>query len=207
MLLPSQGQYFFQQKLGSSFDPLILRRSMGYVPQKAQLLPHLTIERNIELLPTRVLATAPDQLPAHLGSMADIKKRTLELLELIKLPTDASFRTRYPGELSGGQQQRIAIARALAMDPACLLMDEPFNALDPETTAQLQNEFLQLRGLLQKTVLLVTHDLNEACLLGDRIAIMRSGQILQTGTADDLLERPANSFVENFMRHHTATSF
>ena len=164
-----------------------LRRNIGYVIQNVGLFPHLTIEQNI--------ATVPNLLKKD-------KKETLtrvkELMQIIELPYE-EYAQRYPKELSGGQKQRIGVARALANDPDIILMDEPFSALDPITREQLQNELLRLQDELKKTIVFVTHDVDEAIKLGDKIAIMLDGKILQYDTPENILKKPYNDFVENFI--------
>ena len=159
-------------------DPIALRRATGYVQQDGGLLPHWSVERNVELVP---------QL---LGwSLEKRRQRSRSLLASVGLDAETHGR-RYPHELSGGQQQRVAFARALAADPPVVLLDEPFGALDAMTRRQLQAEFLSLKRDLHKTMVLVTHDIDEAATLGDRIAVMRAGRLLQCGTFEDLLRRP-----------------
>jgi len=171
-------------------DPVELRRHVGYVIQHVGLFPHQTVGDNI--------ATVPKLLR---WDKARTRDRVQELMQLVGLdPT--IYRDRYPSQLSGGQQQRVGVARALAADPPVLLMDEPFGAIDPVTRGRLQQEFLGLQRRLRKTVVLVTHDIDEAVLLGDRIALLAQGGVLaQHGTPDDLLTRPANDFVADFVGH------
>ncbi|GAB3559617.1 ABC transporter ATP-binding protein [Spelaeicoccus albus] len=164
-----------------------LRRAIGYVIQQIGLFPHMTIAGNIAVV------------PKLLGwPRARIRERVLELLNLVQL--DRSYAGRYPAQLSGGQQQRIGLARALAVDPPLMLMDEPFGALDPITRSALQDEFLKLQERINKTVIFVTHDIDEAIKMGDRIAVLREGGILaQFGTADDLLAHPVDDYVADFV--------
>ncbi len=171
-------------------DPVELRRHVGYVIQHVGLFPHQTVGDNI--------ATVPKLLR---WDKARTRDRVQELMQLVGLdPT--IYRDRYPSQLSGGQQQRVGVARALAADPPVLLMDEPFGAIDPVTRGRLQQEFLGLQRRLRKTVVLVTHDIDEAVLLGDRIALLAQGGVLaQHGTPDDLLTRPADDFVADFVGH------
>lgn len=171
----------------NSYNASDLRRNIGYVIQQVGLFPHYTIEKNIAIVP---------QLKGW--SKADIKARVLELLELVDLDPDI-YATRYPRELSGGQQQRVGIARALASNPDVILMDEPFSALDPITREQLQGELLTLHRKLKKTIVFVTHDMDEALKMGDRIAIMKDGHLLQLDTPEKLLHEPAHGFVEEFI--------
>jgi osmoprotectant transport system ATP-binding protein len=168
-------------------DPAELRREMGYVIQQIGLFPHRTIGENIETVP-RLLG----------WDRAGARKRADELLDLIGL--GSSLRDRYPSQLSGGQQQRVGVARALAADPPVMLMDEPFGAIDPINRERLQNEFLRLQSEIRKTVLFVTHDIDEAIKMGDRIAILEEGgRLAQYATPAELLMAPANGFVEDFV--------
>ncbi len=170
-----------------SRTPAQLRREIGYVIQQIGLFPHRTIGQNI--------ATVPGLLGWDKQRTA---KRVAELLELISLPADVA--DRYPSQLSGGQQQRVGVARALAADPPVMLMDEPFGAIDPINRERLQNEFLRLQAEIRKTILFVTHDIDEAIKMGDRIAIMREGgHLAQYATPAELLMDPADDFVEDFV--------
>ena len=168
---PTAGDVFVEGKSTRDWDPILLRKRIGYVIQEGGLFPHFTISRNVGLVPS--LSGWDAQR---------IKARVNELLEMVGLNPGA-FAERYPRELSGGQRQRVGVARALAADPSLLLLDEPFGALDPLTRASLQKEFADLTRRLSKTAILVTHDVREALLLGDRIALMHAGEIL-------LLETP-----------------
>ena len=164
-----------------------LRRRIGYVFQQIGLFPHMTVENNIGVV------------PGLLGwSKQRIRARAGELLELVGLDPEGDLR-RYPGEFSGGQQQRIGVARAMAADPPLMLMDEPFGAIDPIARERLQNDFLRLHRQVRKTVIFVTHDIDEAIKMGDRIAIMRDGHLVQLATADELLASPADEFVAKFV--------
>jgi len=168
-------------------DPSDLRREIGYVIQQIGLFPHLSIADNIATVP-RLLG----------WDKTRINNRVTELLELIGLPEDV--RERYPGQLSGGQRQRVGVARALAADPPLMLMDEPFGAIDPITRERLQDEFLRLQTEIRKTIVFVTHDIDEAIKMGDRIAVLREGGILaQYATPDELLTSPADDFVARFV--------
>jgi len=185
---PSSGQVRINGRASHDEDPIHLRRRIGYVPQDGGLLPHWTVERNIGLVPT-LLDWDRERIHARVG----------DLLELVNLnPHD--YRPRYPIELSGGQRQRVAFARALAADPEVILLDEPFGALDALTRDELQQQFLRLKQQLNKTMMLVTHDLHEAFLLGDRVAILKDGDILQIGTPDDVLEQPTNDYVRALLQ-------
>jgi osmoprotectant transport system ATP-binding protein len=168
-------------------EPAQLRREIGYVIQQIGLFPHRTITENIGAVP-QLLGWKKDR----------IRERSAELLELIGL--DPELGDRYPAQLSGGQQQRVGVARALAADPLVMLMDEPFGAIDPINRERLQNEFLRLQAEIRKTVLFVTHDIDEAIKMGDRIAVMREGgRVEQYATPAELLMAPATEFVEDFV--------
>jgi osmoprotectant transport system ATP-binding protein len=168
-------------------SPAELRRSIGYVIQQIGLFPHLTIGDNVGVVP-RLLG----------WDRARIARRVDEMLELVSLPPD--MRDRYPAELSGGQRQRVGVARALAADPPLMLMDEPFGAIDPITRDRLQNQFLRLQSEIRKTILFVTHDIDEAIKMGDRVAVMQQGGVLaQYAPPAELLMSPANGFVEGFV--------
>ncbi|MGH4007448.1 MAG: ABC transporter ATP-binding protein [Pseudonocardiaceae bacterium] len=168
-------------------DVTALRRNIGYVIQQVGLFPHMTVAANLAVVP-KLLGWSRDRIDRRVG----------ELLDLVRL--DRSYVKRYPAQLSGGQQQRIGLARALAADPPVMLMDEPFGALDPITRSEIQDEFLRLEGEIRKTVIFVTHDIDEAIKMGDRIAVLRQGGTLaQYGTADELLSRPADDFVADFV--------
>ncbi|MEA2426306.1 MAG: osmoprotectant transport system ATP-binding protein [Thermoleophilaceae bacterium] len=168
--------------------PYELRREIGYVIQQVGLFPHLTIGENI--------ATVPKLLDWDKSRIAG---RVDELLELVALDA-ADYRDRYPAQLSGGQRQRVGVARALAVDPPVMLMDEPFGAIDPINRGRLQNQFLRLQEQIRKTVVFVTHDIDEALKMGDRIAVMKEGGVLaQYATPTELLESPADEFVEQFV--------
>jgi osmoprotectant transport system ATP-binding protein len=168
-------------------DAAKLRREIGYVIQQIGLFPHRTIAQNI--------ATVPQLLG---WDKERVRARTTELLDLIGLDPDLA--DRYPVQLSGGQQQRVGVARALAVDPPVMLMDEPFGAVDPLNRERLQNEFLRLQAEIQKTILFVTHDIDEAIKMGDRIAIMKQhGRVEQYATPAEILMAPANEFVEDFV--------
>jgi osmoprotectant transport system ATP-binding protein len=170
-----------------SFKPEELRRRMGYAIQSIGLFPHWTVEKNI--------ATVPELLK---WTPARIHDRVTELLELLGLEPK-HFRGRYPHQLSGGQQQRVGVARALAADPEVLLMDEPFGALDPITRATLQAELARIHRLSHKTIVLVTHDIDEALRLATRIVMLDHGRIVQAGTPAELLAHPANEHVADFI--------
>ena len=184
---PTTGKILVNGEDVTQVDPVLLRRHIGYVIQQVGLFPHMTIAQNIAAV------------PKLLGwDQARIARRTEELLHLVGLDPGQMLE-RYPAQLSGGQRQRVGVARALAGDPPVLLMDEPFGALDPIARSLLQAEFSQILKRVRKTVVLVTHDLDEAARLGDRIAIMKSGRIVQYDTPNVVLSHPADAFVENFV--------
>ncbi|HTU42286.1 MAG TPA: ATP-binding cassette domain-containing protein [Candidatus Aquilonibacter sp.] len=188
LLIPSGGEVRVNGLPTLAADVIALRRSIGYVIQDVGLFPHFTVERNIGLLP-RIEKWPPER----------IQRRTEELLKLVGL--ESSLRSRYPHELSGGQRQRVGVARALAADPAILLMDEPFGALDALTRDELQREFLSLQQRLNKTVVFVTHDLREALRLGSRIALMEAGRLITVLSPDEFVrsaDRRVAAYVEAF---------
>ncbi len=164
-----------------------LRRRIGYAFQKIGLFPHLTVAENIAVTPSLIG-----------WSKSNISRRVDELLELVELPP-AEYRDRWPRELSGGQQQRVGVARALAAKPKVMLLDEPFGALDPLTRDRLQDAFSRIRRQLELTAIFVTHDMTEALLLGDRIAVMNQGRLVQIGTPRELLTRPADDYIRELM--------
>jgi len=171
----------------NSVDEIMLRRSIGYVIQQNGLFPNMTIEENICVV------------PKMLGwDQQKMRKRYNELMEMMGLHPD-EYRKRYPYELSGGQQQRVGVARALAADPPVMLMDEPFGALDPVIREHIQNEFLRIQQDVKKTILFVSHDIDEAIKLGDKIAVFNTGELMQYGTPDDILSNPKNDFVRDFI--------
>jgi osmoprotectant transport system ATP-binding protein len=169
-----------------SLDLTELRRGIGYVFQQIGLFPHMSVEDNIGTVP-RLLGWDRQR----------IRDRVAELLELVGLePSDAK---RYPGQFSGGQRQRIGVARAMAAGQPIMLMDEPFGAVDPITRDRLQNDFLRLHAEIRKTVIFVTHDIDEAIKMGHRIAILKDGELIQYGTPDEILARPVDDFVSDFV--------
>jgi osmoprotectant transport system ATP-binding protein len=181
------GQVTVRGRDVESWDPIVLRRSIGYVIQEAGLLPHITVGENVGIVP-RLLGWDPSRREA----------RTRALLELVGLDPDR-FAAARPRQLSGGERQRAGLARALAADPPLLLMDEPFGALDPLTRRRLQDEFKALQRRLGKTVVLVTHDVPEALRLGDRVAVMHAGRVMQEGPAPEIREQPQAGFVRDFL--------
>lgn len=184
---PTSGKVFINGQDTSGTDTVQLRRSIGYVIQQIGLFPNMTIEENVCVV------------PALLGwPKAKARSRAAELLEMMALDP-AVFLKRYPKELSGGQQQRVGVARALAADPPVLLMDEPFGAIDPINRESIQDEFLKMQKVLRKTVLFVSHDIDEAVKMGDKIAIFREGRLEQFATPNALLAHPANPFVADFL--------
>jgi osmoprotectant transport system ATP-binding protein len=188
LIEPTSGRIFIDDDDVTRADPVQLRRRIGYVIQQTGLFPHQTIERNVATVP-RLLGW--DKARQH--------ARVNELLHLVGLDPD-QYGSRYPNQLSGGQRQRVGVARALAADPPVLLMDEPFGAIDPVTRARLQEEFRRLQSRLRKTVVFVTHDIEEAVRIGDRIAILNVGGILeQYDTPGEVLGHPATEFVASFV--------
>jgi osmoprotectant transport system ATP-binding protein len=187
MVEPTAGRILLDGKDVREADPPVLRRRIGYVIQQAGLFPHRTIVDNIATV------------PVLLGwSRRKARGRAMELLETVGLP--ATFAGRYPYQLSGGQQQRVGVARALAADPPVLLMDEPFSAVDPVVRAALQSELLRLQGELRKTIVFVTHDIDEAVKLGDMVGVFRvGGGLVQYDTPQRLLSAPADEFVADFL--------
>jgi osmoprotectant transport system ATP-binding protein len=187
LLEPTSGRIYLDDCDISTINREQLRRGMGYVIQEAGLFPHRTVVDNV--------ATVPVLMGS---SRRAARKRALELLERVGL--SASLASRYPAQLSGGQQQRVGVARALAADPPVMLMDEPFSAVDPVVRAQLQDEFLRLQGELGKTIVFVTHDIDEAVKLGDRVAVLRvGGHLAQVAAPRDLLAHPVDAFVASFV--------
>lgn len=170
-------------------DAVQLRRRIGYVPQEGGLMPHWRVQRNVELVPT-LLGWPKSKREGQAWSM----------IELVGLDPE-EVANRYPGQLSGGQRQRVAFARALAAEPEIILLDEPFGSLDSITRHQLQREFLELKQRLSKTTLLVTHDIDEALALADRIAVMRHGRIVRIGSRPQLLQESVDPYVEELMSY------
>jgi osmoprotectant transport system ATP-binding protein len=183
---PTHGKIFINNKNILEEKPEILRRSIGYVLQNNGLFPHYTVGENIAIVPQLLK-----------WDQKKIQHRVSELLEKLHLSKDSL--TAYPNELSGGQQQRVGLARALVADPPVLLMDEPFGALDNVTKAKIHAEFKALDELKKKTIIMVTHDVQEAFELGDRICLMDAGKIVQEGKPADLLFKPKNKFVRDFL--------
>ena len=185
---PTLGRITIDGRDVMSFPAVELRRGIGYVIQQVGLFPHLTVGANIGVVPGLLGWPKPR-----------IRERAEELLELVGLPA-ATYRDRYPAQLSGGERQRVGVARAMAADPPLMLMDEPFGAVDPLRRERLQNEFLRLQRQIRKTIIFVTHDIDEAIKMADRVAIMEyGGRLAQFGPPDEILSRPANDFVARFV--------
>lgn len=187
LIEPNSGDIIIEGKNVKEFKKTELRRKIGYVIQQIGLMPHLTVAQNIAVIPKLEKKDAEY-----------IKNKTMELMELVDLPYE-EYKDRYPRELSGGQQQRVGVARALSNEPDIILMDEPFSALDPITSKQLQLELLKIHDTYRKTIVFVTHNIDEAFKLGDRIAILQDGKIIQYDTPEEILKNPVNEFVENFI--------
>ncbi len=184
---PTDGKIYIDKEDISKKNPIQLRLNIGYVIQEIGLFPHMNIAENI--------ATVPRELR---WPRQKIQERVDELLNMVGLDPEL-FRNRKPSDLSGGQRQRIGVARALSADPPIMLMDEPFGALDPITRSYLQNEFLRIQGKIRKTIVFVTHDIDEAIKMGTKIAIMREGKLVQYATPNELLSAPADQFVVNLI--------
>jgi len=187
LLEPSAGQIRIDGVDAGTMDPVALRRGMGFVFQAVGLFPHMSVAENVGVTPRLLGWPAPT-----------IAARVDELLELVHLPP-GQYRDRSPAALSGGQRQRVGLARALAARPAIMLMDEPFGALDPLTRDELAEDYRAIHDALGLTTVLVTHDMTEALLLGDRIAVMRDGTIVQSGAPRELLDRPADNLVRKLI--------
>lgn len=190
LIEPSSGRIYVAGKNILTRDPISLRRTIGYAIQHIGLFPHMTVAENIAVVP---------KLLKWDNKKTD--QRIDELLTLVGLEP-ALYGDRYPKQLSGGQCQRVGVARALAADPPVVLMDEPFGALDPITREQLQEEFIQLESKIKKTIIFVTHDIFEAVKMGDRIALLDKGVLQQLASPAELVENPANEFVDRFLGQH-----
>jgi len=188
LIKPTSGEIYIDGKPISKENTIELRRKIGYVIQNTGLFPHLTIKENIELIP---------KLKKE-KSVEEIERTTQELLEMVGLKYE-DYKDKYPSELSGGQQQRIGVARAIATGAEIILMDEPFSALDPITRASLQEELFTLQDELKKTIIFVTHDMDEALKIADKICIMDKGKIAQYDTPENILRNPANEFIQDFI--------
>jgi osmoprotectant transport system ATP-binding protein len=187
LIQPTSGSIFVNGTDISKMNPIELRRNIGYVIQNTGLFPHMTIEENLELIP-KLKGEEPKA----------IEEKTKELLSLVGLEPN-EYLHRFPKELSGGQQQRVGVARAFSTNSDIILMDEPFSALDPVTRSSLQDELFQMQKELNKTIIFVTHDMDEAIKIADKICILKDGDILQYDTPENILKNPANDFVEDFI--------
>ncbi|WP_163653196.1 ABC transporter ATP-binding protein [Listeria sp. PSOL-1] len=183
----TDGTIYIKERPISDYDIHELRYNIGYVLQQIALFPHMTIEENIAIVPEM-----------KKWSKEEIYNRTTELLEMVGLDP-ASYRTRKPEELSGGEQQRVGVVRALAANPSIILMDEPFSALDPLSRQKLQQDISNLQKKIKKTIVFVTHDMQEAIALGDRICLMQDGEIVQCDTPENILKNPETDFVRDFL--------
>ncbi len=193
----TDGTIWMNGKRISDYNIHELRWNIGYVLQQIALFPHMTIEENIAVVPEM-----------KKWSKSQIQQRVRELLDMVGLEPD-KYSQRKPKELSGGEQQRVGVVRALAADPEIILMDEPFSALDPISRAKLQDDLHELQRTIQKTIVFVSHDMQEALKLGDRICVMKDGEIVQIGTPYDIIQNPANDFVEEFIgvKEHAINPF
>ncbi|WP_082234090.1 ABC transporter ATP-binding protein [Halobacillus massiliensis] len=187
LIEPTEGSVFIKNKDIKDYKIHELRWNTGYVLQEIALFPHMTVEENIAVVPEM-----------KKWKKKELSKRTDELMNMVGLDPDV-YKKRKPSELSGGQQQRVGVIRALAADPDIILMDEPFSALDPISREQLQKDIRSLHKEIKKTIVFVTHDIDEAMAMGDRICLMKEGEIIQLDTPQNLILKPANSFVENFI--------
>ncbi|MEX3624866.1 ABC transporter ATP-binding protein [Viridibacillus arvi] len=183
----TEGTIKIEGKRISDYDINELRWNIGYVLQQIALFPHMTIEENIAIVPE-----------LKKWSKEQIQQRVHELLNMVGLEAD-KYSQRKPAELSGGEQQRVGVVRALAADPEIILMDEPFSALDPISRTKLQDDLLNLQRTIKKTIVFVSHDMQEALKLGDRICVMKDGEIVQLGTPQEIMQNPANDFVREFI--------
>lgn len=187
LISPSKGNIFIDGEDISNIDPVKLRRQIGYVIQSVGLFPHMTIGQNVSVVPKLLK-----------WDQSRIDKQVNELLDLVGLDPSI-YKDRFPNELSGGQQQRIGVIRAMAAEPSIILMDEPFSALDPISREQLQDELNRLQKEIQKTIVFVTHDMDEALKIADKIVLMRDGEIVQHAEPEQMLRHPANDFVVDFI--------
>ncbi|MCL2374257.1 MAG: ABC transporter ATP-binding protein [Treponema sp.] len=187
LIKPSSGNVLIDGKSIFDKDEIELRRNIGYVIQQTGLFPHMTIRQNIEIIPR-----------LQRKNKREIAQKSIQLMEMIGLEPGL-YLDRYPSQLSGGQQQRIGVARAFACDPEVILMDEPFSALDPPTRLQLQEELAQLQASVRKTIVFVTHDMDEAVKIADRICILNAGGVVQYDTVEEIMKNPANDFVAAFI--------
>lgn len=187
LIKPTSGDVQINGKSIFDYDEIELRRSMGYVIQQTGLFPHMTVRENIEIIP---------RLQKY--NKESIIQKSLELMDMVGLEPEV-YLDRYPYELSGGQQQRIGVARAFACDPDVILMDEPFSALDPLTRSQLQDELVDLQDKLRKTIVFVTHDMDEAVKIADKICVLHDGAVVQYDTVEEIMKHPANEYIESFI--------
>lgn len=187
LIKPSSGQIYINGENIFDQDEIELRRNIGYVIQQTGLFPHMTVRQNIEIIPR-----------LEKRKVEEIIKKSTELMDMVGLDSE-EFIDRYPSQLSGGQQQRVGVARAFACDPDVILMDEPFSALDPLTRMQLQDELVDLQAKVRKTIVFVTHDMDEAVKIADRICLINAGEIVQYDAVEMLMKNPANSFAEEFI--------
>lgn len=187
LINPNSGKIYINGEDIHKKDVIKLRRTIGYVIQQTGLFPHMTVRENIEIIPK-----------LQKRNSKEIAKNTLALMNMVGMDGE-KFLDRYPTELSGGQQQRIGVARAFATEPQIILMDEPFSALDPITRTDLQDELVNLQANVKKTIVFVTHDMDEAIKISDKICIMDGGKIIQYDTPENILKNPANEFVSNFV--------
>lgn len=190
LLDPTKGTVSINGKNLLSLDPIQLRRNIGYTVQEISLFPHMTVEENIAIVP-KLLGWGKKRIDSRVDQM-------LHMMGLEPM----QFRKAFPLKLSGGQRQRVGVARALAADPPIILMDEPFGALDPITREQIQKEFLEIESRIKKTVVFVTHDLFEAVTMGDRIALMDQGKLVQLSTPRTFVENPPSAFADQFLGRH-----
>jgi osmoprotectant transport system ATP-binding protein len=187
LIEPSRGRILIDGEDVLALDPVALRRRIGFVFQAIGLFPHMTVGENVGITP-RLLGWPAEKVAGRVN----------ELLDLVRMPAD-DYRDRFPAALSGGQKQRVGVARALAARPAIMLMDEPFGALDPVTRDELSADYRAIHDTLKLTTVLVTHDMTEAFLLADRIAVMRGGRLIQIGTPHELIEKTADDFVRQMI--------
>lgn len=187
LIIPTSGKIYIDGEDISQKDTIKLRRNIGYVIQQIGLFPHMTVKENIELI------AKIENIDKNKMNM-----RTRELMKMINLDYE-KFSERYPLELSGGQQQRVGVARAFALDPAIILMDEPFSAVDPISRRQLQDELVAIQKKLEKTIVFVTHDIQEAVKIADKICLLNNGEIMQYDTPENIIKNPKNDFVRKFV--------
>lgn len=187
LIIPTSGKIYIDGEDISQKDTIKLRRNIGYVIQQTGLFPHMTVKENIELI------AKIENIDKNKMNM-----RTRELMKMINLDYE-KFSERYPVELSGGQQQRVGVARAFALDPAIILMDEPFSAVDPISRRQLQDELVAIQKKLEKTIVFVTHDIQEAVKIADKICLLNNGEIMQYDTPENIIKNPKNDFVRKFV--------